>query len=64
MISFVPAVERTWARLHLQARDEGNDERTGVLGGVCGHVLRAAVAVVRFQVRAARGRVAMSEMSA
>jgi hypothetical protein len=48
-ISFVPAVERKWARLHLQARDEGNDERPGVLGGVCGHVLRTAVAVVRFQ---------------
>ena len=49
MISFVPAVERTWARLHLQARDEGYDERPGVLGGVCRHVLRTAVAVVRFQ---------------
>src|SRR5204863_316652 len=36
-------------RVHLQARDEGNDERTGVVGGLCGHVLRRAVAAVRFQ---------------
>jgi uncharacterized protein (UPF0212 family) len=49
MISLQPAVEQTWARLHLQARDEGYDERPGVLGGVRGHVLRAAVAVVRVQ---------------
>jgi hypothetical protein len=38
----------TWARRHLQARDEGNHER-GLLGAVCGHVLRAAVAVVLVQ---------------
>jgi len=49
IVSLAPAVERTWARLHLQARDEGNDEHPGILGGVCGHVLRSAVAVVRFQ---------------
>lgn len=49
IVSLVSAVAHTWARLHLQARDEGNDERPGILGGVCGHVLRAAMAVVRFQ---------------
>ena len=49
MFSFGPAVKRTWARLHLQARDEGNDERPGVPGGICRHVLRTAVAMVRFQ---------------
>jgi hypothetical protein len=33
----------------ISARDEGNDERTGILGGLRGHVLRRAVAVVRVQ---------------
>jgi hypothetical protein len=38
-----------WARRHLQARDEGDNERFGVPGDVRGHVLRVAVAVVRFR---------------
>jgi hypothetical protein len=49
IVSIVPAVERTWARLHLQARNEENDERPGLLVAGCGRVLRTWVAVVFLQ---------------
>jgi hypothetical protein len=48
MVSVVLAVEPKCAPLHIQAK-RGNDERPGVPGGVCGYVLRPAVAVVCFQ---------------
>lgn len=56
--------ERTWARLHSQARDEGTNDRRGCAGAVCRDLLRVAVAAVCFQGGEGEGPIGVAMINA